>query len=286
MEPPKAPSLWWKGRTGLDLVAMHPFHQHRRNSTRNALGAACRLGCVYIAVAWLAAPTLVFVGHQIQALGVATRHHSQVTLEARRPPSAYNLFIKQAWAEEDVQDAAAAEGISPMAYVAQLWKKADKPTKDKFKKLAEEAKADFVPDSPKKKRRPSGKEFFMKELKNDPEWMAKNRMNFLKEAGAEWKKLTREDKDYYKDLAEDEPDPVPKKPKKKRLTISGYQLFVREIMRDEEFKAAFSSAPEMMKAAAKAWREADDALKEDYKALAAEETARRKAEAAAADAEE
>mmetsp|Transcript_74891 Transcript_74891/g.178125 ORF Transcript_74891/g.178125 Transcript_74891/m.178125 type:complete len:267 (+) Transcript_74891:96-896(+) len=266
---------------------MGSFHQHPTSGNRNALGAAVRLGCLYMVVAWLGAPTSVFVGQQMQAVGTSNRDHSLLTLEARRPPSAYNLFMKAKLPDKKLQKEASEAGISPMALCSQQWAAASPTIKKKYIAEAEAAKVGFVPDPPKKKSRTSGYGLFMKELSEDEDFMAENPggTQFIKAASDAWKACDEELKEDYRRQAAELPDPKQPKIKRKKIGTSGYNLFVKEMCQDSDFKASVSPGPELVKAVAAAWRKVDPATKAEYNEQAAKITAAAK-EAAAAAAEE
>jgi len=269
------------------------MRQLRRDQTpgsRNALAAAVRLGCLYIAVAsWLGVPTSLFVGQHMQAIGASSRQQSRVTLEARRPPSPYNLFVKAKFAEKGFKAKAEKEGITPMALCAQEWKAVTPDVKADFEQQAEAAKVGFVPDPPKRKKRTSGYGLFMKRAAEDEDFMASlGGKSFISEASALWKDFSEEEKAEWNEEAADLPAPKPPKTKKKKLSVSGYNLFTKALRDDAAFMKtipAGSPGTVFIKEAAAKWKEATAATKQKYKDEAAMITAERKA-AAEAEAEE
>jgi len=287
---------------GVTMAILRERHLHMCSGRRNR----CAVAALCVAAGWLGAHTVAFAGQQVQQQA-RHLHRSKVALEAKK--SAYNFFVGHVLSHAAFKDAAAADGVRPMKMAGVIWRTLLPEEKEQFKQieLAEELVNDLLKryheqmashsapsPAPKKtvSRAPARKgisgapgaqlsayQSFMRDKLKDAAFhaaAAAEGMTAMRKANALWKTLSTKEKQRYPLMAREAspssssaalaPKKVSGTPAPKRT--KGYQLFLKVMSTYEEFKAAHSQE-ERLSAAAEAWWQTSEEVKEEYERTAA-----------------
>jgi len=304
---------------GVTMAILRERHLHMCSGRRNR----CAVAALCVAAGWLGAHTVAFAGQQVQQQA-RHLHRSKVALEAKK--SAYNFFVGHVLSHAAFKDAAAADGVRPMKMAGVIWRTLLPEEKEQFKQieLAEELVNDLlkryheqmashsapspapiktvsrapareasssssVALAPKKLSGTlaptmSGYDLFQKAMLMDEEFQAAHSQGERLSAVAEaWGQTPEEVKEEYERTAASLSEPVAPKPKQKRplppdsgsgskpKKLNGYNLFIRTMATDADFRDRFGDATgaKFIKKAAEVWKDLPESAKEEYKAKAA-----------------